>query len=109
MVARRHRGCLPDRWVGHVAHGAASESRRCPVGRRHLRFPGDGDGGRPLFYWFLKRFALGPLLKLIFRPWAEGLENIPREGAALLASNHLSFSDSVFLPLVVRRRITFPA
>lgn len=62
-----------------------------------------------MFYWFLKVFALGPLLKLIFRPWVQGLENVPREGPAIFASNHLSFVDSVFLPLVVPRRITFPA
>ncbi|WP_020573391.1 lysophospholipid acyltransferase family protein [Actinopolymorpha alba] len=62
-----------------------------------------------MFYWFLKVFALGPLLKTIYRPWVEGLENVPREGPAIFASNHLSFVDSVFLPLVVTRRITFPA
>jgi 1-acyl-sn-glycerol-3-phosphate acyltransferase len=62
-----------------------------------------------VFYWFLKRLALGPLLRLVFRPWVEGLENIPESGPAILASNHLSFSDSFFLPLVVPRRITFPA
>lgn len=62
-----------------------------------------------MFYWFLKVFALGPLLKTVFRPWVEGLENVPREGPAILVSNHLSFSDSVWLPLVVPRRITFPA
>ena len=53
--------------------------------------------------------GLGPFLRLVFRPWAEGLENIPETGPAILASNHLSFSDSIFLPLVVPRRITFPA
>jgi 1-acyl-sn-glycerol-3-phosphate acyltransferase len=62
-----------------------------------------------VFYWFLKVFALGPMLKTIYRPWVEGLENVPREGPAIFASNHLSFVDSVFLPLVVPRRITFPA
>ncbi|REF34853.1 lysophospholipid acyltransferase family protein [Thermasporomyces composti] len=62
-----------------------------------------------MLYWFLKVFALGPLLKAIYRPWVEGLENVPKEGPAILASNHLSFSDSIFLPLVVPRRITFPA
>lgn len=62
-----------------------------------------------MLYWFLKKFALGPLLWVIFRPWVRGLENIPETGPAILASNHLSFSDSVFLPLVVKRRITFPA
>ncbi|MGN6089348.1 MAG: lysophospholipid acyltransferase family protein [Actinomycetales bacterium] len=62
-----------------------------------------------MFYWLLKYLFLGPLLKLIFRPWVEGLENVPEEGPAILASNHMSFSDSIFLPLVVERRITFLA
>ena len=61
-----------------------------------------------MLYWFLKYFALGPLLRVLYRPWVEGLENIP-DGPAILASNHLSFSDSFFLPLVVPRRITFVA
>ena len=62
-----------------------------------------------MLYWILKRIVLGPLLRVLFRPWVDGIENIPAEGAAILASNHLSFSDSIFLPLVVDRRITFLA
>lgn len=62
-----------------------------------------------MFYWFLKFLALGPLLKLIFRPWAEGTENVPNEGPVILASNHLSFSDWLFMPLVIPRRVTFVA
>lgn len=62
-----------------------------------------------MFYWFLKFLALGPALKLIFRPWAEGTDNVPREGAAILASNHLSYSDWLFMPLVIPRRVTFVA
>jgi 1-acyl-sn-glycerol-3-phosphate acyltransferase len=62
-----------------------------------------------VFYQFLKYVVLGPILKVLFRPWVEGAENIPKEGAAILASNHLSFSDSIFLPLSVSRRITFLA
>jgi 1-acyl-sn-glycerol-3-phosphate acyltransferase len=62
-----------------------------------------------VFYWFLKRFILGPLLRLVYRPWVEGLEHIPAEGAAIVASNHLSFSDSLFMPLVAPRRVTFLA
>ncbi|NNM45240.1 1-acyl-sn-glycerol-3-phosphate acyltransferase [Knoellia koreensis] len=62
-----------------------------------------------MFYWVLKTVILGPILKLLFRPWVEGEENIPDEGAAIFASNHLSFSDSIFLPLVVPRRMTFLA
>ena len=60
-------------------------------------------------YFFLKTFVLGPLLRVIFRPWIRGVENIPVTGAAILASNHLSFSDSIFLPLMLRRPVTFLA
>ncbi|MEN9606258.1 MAG: hypothetical protein RL605_86 [Actinomycetota bacterium] len=60
-------------------------------------------------YFILKTFVLGPLLKLLFRPWVRGMENIPTNGAAILASNHLSFSDSIFLPLQVRRPVVFLA
>jgi 1-acyl-sn-glycerol-3-phosphate acyltransferase len=62
-----------------------------------------------VFYWLLKRIILGPVLLAIFRPWVRGDENVPEEGGAILASNHLSFSDSIFLPLVVKRRVTFLA
>ncbi|WP_066932069.1 lysophospholipid acyltransferase family protein [Streptomyces sp. NBRC 110611] len=55
------------------------------------------------------KFSIGGPLKLAFRPWVEGLENIPAEGAAILASNHLSFSDSFFLPAVLDRKVTFIA
>ncbi len=61
-----------------------------------------------MFYWLLK-IILTPILRTLFRPWVEGLENIPEHGPAILASNHLSFSDSIFLPLMVPRRITFLA
>ncbi|HIZ99651.1 MAG TPA: 1-acyl-sn-glycerol-3-phosphate acyltransferase [Candidatus Janibacter merdipullorum] len=62
-----------------------------------------------MFYWLLKRVFLGPLLTLLFRPKVEGAQHIPADGPAILASNHLSFSDSIFLPLVVERRVTFLA
>jgi 1-acyl-sn-glycerol-3-phosphate acyltransferase len=62
-----------------------------------------------VLYWFLKFVGIGPWLKAIWRPWVEGAENLPESGGAILASNHLSFSDSFFMPLVVRRRVTFLA
>ena len=62
-----------------------------------------------MFYWFMKNLIAGPILKTVFRPWVTGLENIPAKGGVILASNHLSFIDSVFLPLVVDRRIFFLA
>ena len=60
-------------------------------------------------YFILKTFVLGPLLRVLFRPWVRGMENIPTSGAAILASNHLSFSDSIFLPLMSRRPVVFLA
>ncbi len=62
-----------------------------------------------MLYWFLKLFVLGPVLRTLFRPKIIGRKNFPRKGAAILASNHVSFSDSIFLPLVAPRRITFLA
>jgi 1-acyl-sn-glycerol-3-phosphate acyltransferase len=62
-----------------------------------------------MFYEMMKNAVLGPPLRVLYHPNVEGLENIPAEGPAILASNHLSFSDSIFLPLVVDRRITFLA
>ena len=62
-----------------------------------------------MLYWLLKYVLLGPLLRLLYRPKVEGLQYIPAHGPAILASNHLSFSDSFFLPLVCPRRITFLA
>jgi 1-acyl-sn-glycerol-3-phosphate acyltransferase len=60
-------------------------------------------------YFILKTFILGPLLRFIFRPWVRGVENVPASGAAILASNHLSFSDSIFLPLQCPRPVVFLA
>jgi 1-acyl-sn-glycerol-3-phosphate acyltransferase len=57
----------------------------------------------------MKHLIAGPLLKGVFRPWVIGLENVPASGAVILASNHLSFIDSVFLPLVVDRHVSFLA
>ena len=62
-----------------------------------------------MFYWFLKWVALGPLLRLVFRPQTEGTEHVPEEGPAILASNHLSYADWLFMPLTLTRRVTFVA
>ncbi|MEU7794467.1 lysophospholipid acyltransferase family protein [Micromonospora tulbaghiae] len=62
-----------------------------------------------MLYWLLKYVVLGPLLRLIFRPQVEGLEHVPETGPVILASNHLSFSDSIFTPLIVKRKVTFIA
>ena len=60
-----------------------------------------------MFYWIMKHLVVGPISKMIFRPWIVGAENIPADGPVILASNHLSFIDSVFLPLMIQRRVYF--
>ncbi|MFM1958304.1 MAG: hypothetical protein RI929_667 [Actinomycetota bacterium] len=60
-------------------------------------------------YFIIKNFILGPILQILFRPWVKGSKNVPNAGGAILASNHLSFSDSIFLPLKLRRPVTFLA
>ncbi|KND36250.1 lysophospholipid acyltransferase family protein [Streptomyces acidiscabies] len=62
-----------------------------------------------MFYQLLKHVLLGPLLRVLFRPKIEGLENVPEDGAAIVAGNHLSFADHFLMPAVIKRRITFLA
>ncbi|MFI6206057.1 lysophospholipid acyltransferase family protein [Streptomyces sp. NPDC051041] len=62
-----------------------------------------------MFYHLLKYVLLGPLLRLVFRPRIEGLDNVPSSGPAIVAGNHLSFSDHFLMPAVLGRRITFLA
>jgi 1-acyl-sn-glycerol-3-phosphate acyltransferase len=63
--------------------------------------------GSPAFWMFLKYVLLGPVLRLLFRPRATGLEHVPRTGGAIVAANHVSFLDPLLLPLVVPRRVMF--
>ena len=51
--------------------------------------------------------TVGPALEMLYQPWIRGEENIPTEGAAILASNHLAVIDSFFLPLLVDREVAF--
>ena len=60
-------------------------------------------------YYKLAQLTLGVALKIIFRPRAEGARNVPKQGAAIIASNHLSFSDHFFGPLPLRRQVIFLA
>lgn len=107
----------------HGGAGAKARAVRCPMGSPVNRVPQvserassggaprevDARKGTPLLYWLMKYVFVGWWLRLLFRPWVQGIENIPDDGPAILASNHLSFSDSVFLPLMVDRQITFLA
>jgi 1-acyl-sn-glycerol-3-phosphate acyltransferase len=57
----------------------------------------------------VSRAVAGPFLHILWRPQITGGENIPPAGGAILASNHLSIVDSVFLPLLLSRPVTFAA
>ncbi|MEX2290701.1 MAG: lysophospholipid acyltransferase family protein [Mycobacteriales bacterium] len=59
-------------------------------------------------YWLVKA-VLAPILRLLFRPYVTGAENLPEEGAAILAGNHTTFLDNFMIPLVVPRKVTFLA
>jgi 1-acyl-sn-glycerol-3-phosphate acyltransferase len=74
---------------------------------RPVKNPG-GTIRAAMTYWVLK-YSLGPFVRYFYRVRVEGLAHVPPSGPAILASNHVSFSDSVFLPYVLRRRITFVA
>ena len=62
-----------------------------------------------MLYWFFKWFSIGPLTRLLFRPWIEGEENLPESGPAILVSNHISAGDTFLVPAMIKRRLTFPA
>lgn len=62
-----------------------------------------------MLYWLLKNFVLGPLILTLFRPWVIGREYVPTTGPVIFASNHVSFIDSVILPAVLDRRLSFLA
>jgi 1-acyl-sn-glycerol-3-phosphate acyltransferase len=59
-------------------------------------------------YWVLK-MLLTPALRVLYRVRTEGTHHVPKRGPVILAANHQSFIDSIFLPLVVHRRVTFVA
>lgn len=62
-----------------------------------------------MYYKLFKHVLLGPGLKVLYHPDSEGMENVPEKGAAILASNHLSFADHTFMPLVLKRKVVFLA
>jgi 1-acyl-sn-glycerol-3-phosphate acyltransferase len=68
----------------------------------------DADEGKGV-YWLLKHVLLGPPIKRLFRPRVVGAEHVPATGPAIIASNHISYADWLFMPLVVPRRVTFVA
>ena len=61
-----------------------------------------------MIYGVLQR-VIPPLARAVWRPTVIGLDNVPRTGGVILASNHLSFADSVVIPCVVPRKVVFLA
>jgi 1-acyl-sn-glycerol-3-phosphate acyltransferase len=62
-----------------------------------------------VLYWVFKYVAFAPLCRLLFRPSVSGADNIPKSGAAIVVSNHISAGDTFLLPSMIKRRLTFPA
>jgi 1-acyl-sn-glycerol-3-phosphate acyltransferase len=61
-----------------------------------------------VLYWVVK-YTIGVVLKIVFRPWSRGRRNVPRRGPVILASNHLSFADHFFGPMPLPRKVVFLA
>ena len=96
--------------TGAVRTRAAERADSRRARREHYALPGPFQGkAASVFYRVLKYVILGPLLRMFFRPRIEGMENVPESGAAIVAGNHLSFSDHFVMPAVLPRRITFLA
>src|SRR5581483_3844350 len=84
-------------------------SARPGQGRRNLTDGSTRFGYGPrVAYWALTA-VLTHILRFCYRVRVDGREHVPSRGAVILAANHRSFMDSIFLPLVVRRRVTFVA
>ncbi|WP_374107697.1 lysophospholipid acyltransferase family protein [Leifsonia poae] len=73
--------------------------------------PDDGPSAvkRPGFLYLFGRTVIAPIARVVYRPKVIGRKNVPRTGAIILASNHLSFIDSIVIPLTAPRRVQFLA
>jgi 1-acyl-sn-glycerol-3-phosphate acyltransferase len=60
-------------------------------------------------FYVLARFVIRPVFFLLFRPHVTGRGNVPLHGPVILASNHLSFIDSIAIPTVAPRRVAYLA
>src|SRR5690242_21808445 len=81
--------------------------RHLPARVGPLRAGAERPGG--LMLYTVTQRVLSPIARVIWRPVIEGRENVPLTGPVILASNHLSFIDSMVIPLVAPRRVLFLA
>jgi 1-acyl-sn-glycerol-3-phosphate acyltransferase len=72
-------------------------------------FEGDDEIRRPGFLYLFGRVVLSSIARVLYRPRVIGRKNIPKTGAVILASNHLSFIDSIVIPITAPRRVQFLA
>lgn len=80
------------------------------VGVRETVTPNDdATTRRPGFLYLFGRTVMAPISRVVFRPKVIGRKNVPKTGAVILASNHLSFIDSIAIPMVAPRRVQFLA
>src|SRR6478672_2440601 len=86
--------------VGNNAHTARS-------GRENFR--GTPDRGEARMFYVIAHFVIRPIFWVLFRPRVSGREHVPATGPVILASNHLSFIDSIAIPIVAPRRVTYLA
>ncbi|SEH86993.1 1-acyl-sn-glycerol-3-phosphate acyltransferase [Leifsonia sp. CL147] len=103
---------MTGRGAGRSAIVHAPEGIRARYPRRvSIDEPDDGaaEVKRPGALYFLGRVLMAPLLKLIYRPRVIGKRNVPKQGKVILASNHLSFIDSIVIPMTAPRRVQFLA
>lgn len=62
-----------------------------------------------MLYWLFKNSIFRPIIKYLFKARIEGESNVPATGGVILASNHIDAGDTVVLPAMIRRQVTFPA
>ena len=105
-VAGRRRGAGPARGHRGLGHGAGWWRR---PGRGGLHGPGAMGATMGAMMYRALHTVVPPLAKAVWRPTVTGLEHVPRSGAVILASNHLSFVDSVVIPVVAPRKVVFLA
>ena len=111
--ARRLPAGARGRLTARPTRRAPARSSAAPIGEdagtvRGRRGPGTREGSRRVFYLFA-RFVLRPLVWVVFRPAVTGRENVPLTGPVILASNHLSFIDSIAIPLMAPRKVAYLA
>lgn len=96
--------------MGHVAGTASTESASTESTSTESAARDESPRpGRPGGLYLLGRTIIAPLARVFYRPKVIGKGNVPRHGPVILASNHLSFIDSIVIPLLAPRRVQFLA